>query len=355
MPTSSWWTRGRSNPSRRSAYSTNAGGRHSREWKGASPEPFTCTGKPLSRTASRSRNGTADWSTFRDSDSRGVHRVLDRVVIFAGGLLLPIQTGVELVDARPVRIRIATECNPDHLQESVHPVPHRERTFADAGAAWISGEDHEAVRHHVEEVDVVVYDEAGAGFLLHDASDGPRRLHPLVRIEIRGRLIDQVDIRIAAEAKCDRETLQLAPGQRRDIPLKHALHLERLEDLRLEADRPVAEADVLFFQVAAEIHVDRGAHRPRLRDDPVRAFLAVHQEDRVREEIEDGQVVLHDDDVLLLREGLDDLRDMESLIDVEIRRRLVEEVDVRILQHRRGNRHALELAARQLRDVPIEE
>src|SRR5207245_1725534 len=71
---------------------------------------------------------------------------------------------------------------------------------------------------------------------------------------------------------------------------------------RIKADRAVAEADVLFLQIAAEIDVDRGADRPRLRDDSVGTFLAVHQEDRVREEIEDGKVVFHDDDVLLLRE-----------------------------------------------------
>src|SRR5437879_12383888 len=56
----------------------------------------------------------------------------------------------------------------------------------------------------------------------------------------------------------------------------------------------MSETDVLLLQVSAEVHVDRGADRPRLRDDPVRALLAVHQEHGVRQEIEDGQVVEHD-------------------------------------------------------------
>ncbi len=271
----------------------------------------------------------------------------------------------------------------------------------------------------------MIDDEPGARFLLHDPSDRPRGLHPLVRIEIGGRLVDQIDVRIPAETQGDGDALQLAAGQRRDVPLQHSFDLERLEDLRLEvtgirllsdgvakqfADRafvdglevlrlvrdlpppfhgtrrgrllarehlderrlagrirsdnaddlafsqpsrmdgelealepfresverderlalPVAsrragveanlaisETDVLLLQVAAEIHVDRGADRPRLRDDPVRTLLAVHQEDRVCEEIKDGQVVLYHDDVLLFRERLDDLRDLESLVDRE--------------------------------------
>ena len=64
--------------------------------------------------------------------------------------------------------------------------------------------------------------------------------------------------------------------------------------------------------------------------------------------------MLHDDDVLLLRKGLDDLRDPEPLVDVEVGRGFVEEIDVRVLEHRRGNRHPLELPARQLGDVSIE-
>ena len=161
-------------------------------------------------------------------------RVLDRVVVFAGGLLLSIQAGVELVDSRAVRVRVPAECDADHLQEAVHPVPHRERTFAHAGPARIAGEDHDAVRHHVDEVHVVIDDEPGARFLLHDPSDRPRGLHPLVRIEISGRLVDQIDVRIPAETQGDGDALQLAAGQRRNVPLEHSFDLERLEDLRLE-------------------------------------------------------------------------------------------------------------------------
>src|SRR5207245_8913364 len=66
----------------------------------------------------------------------------------------------------------------------------------------------------------------------------------------------------------------------------------------VEANLAISETDVLLLQVAAEIHVDRGADRPRLRDDPISTLLALHQEDRVCEEIKDAQIVLHDDDVL---------------------------------------------------------
>src|SRR6267143_875091 len=65
--------------------------------------------------------------------------------------------------------------------------------------------------------------------------------------------------------------------------------------------------------------------------------------------------MFHDHDVLLFRQRLDDLCDAESLVYVEVRRGLVEEVDVGILQHRGGDGHALKLSARKLGDVPIEE
>src|SRR2546422_618813 len=104
--------------------------------------------------------------------------------------------------------------------------------------------------------------------------------------------------------------LSESPGMDRELEVVEPLRqlTERDECLRLpvssrrpgvEANLAIPEADVLLLQVAAEIHVDRGADRPRLRDDSVRALLAVHQEDRVRQEIEDGQIVFHDDDVLL--------------------------------------------------------
>ena len=124
---------------------------------------------------------------------------------------------------------------------------------------------------------------------------------------------------------------------------------------RVETDLAVPEPHVLFLQVPAEVHVDRRPDRAWLRDDPVGALLAVHEEDHVRKEIQDRQIVFYDDDVLLLRKRLDDLRDLEALVDVEVRRRLVEEVDVRVLEHRRRDRHPLEFPAGELGDVPVKE
>ena len=87
----------------------------------------------------------------------------------------------------------------------------------------------------------------------------------------------------------------------------------------VEANLPFPEPDVLLLQIAAEVDVDRGADRPGLRDDAVGALLPVHEEDRVREKIEDREVMFDHDDIFLLREGLDHLRNLESLIDVQVR------------------------------------
>src|SRR5207245_9671825 len=76
----------------------------------------------------------------------------------------------------------------------------------------------------------------------------------------------------------------------------------------VEADLAIPEADVLLLQVAAEVHVDRGAVRPRLCDDLVCRLLVEKKKVRVREQIKDGQVLPHSDYVLLLRQRLDDYR-----------------------------------------------
>src|SRR5947209_19343242 len=72
-----------------------------------------------------------------------------------------------------------------------------------------------------------------------------------------GGLVDQVDIRIATEAERDGDALQLAPGQRGDVPLEHALHLERLQDLRLEVTGVRFLSDRVAEQVTHRALVDR--------------------------------------------------------------------------------------------------
>ena len=117
-------------------------------------------------------------------------------------------------------------------------------------------------------------------------------------------------------------------------------------------NRRVPEPDVLLFRVTVQVDVDGGPYLARLGEDTVGTLGTEHQVDIVGEEIEYGQVMLYDDDHLLLGQLLDDPGDLYPLIDIQIRGRLIEEVDVRILHDGGRDRHPLELAARELTHVP---
>lgn len=69
------------------------------------------------------------------------------------------------------------------------------------------------------------------------------------------------------------------------------------------------------------------AHGEGHRDHSVDTRYSIEDTDKVGQVVEDGQIVLDDDDVDLgVEEGADEPGGVETLLDIEVRRRLVEHV-----------------------------
>ncbi|KAF5047031.1 hypothetical protein DSECCO2_464650 [anaerobic digester metagenome] len=75
----------------------------------------------------------------------------------------------------------------------------------------------------------------------------------------------------------------------------------------------------------------------------------------IGEHVEDGKVVLDDHDRPLQGEFPDQVRDGHPLVDVEVGRDLVEEVEVGVTRKAGGERHPLEFTAGEGRDRPVDD
>jgi len=72
----------------------------------------------------------------------------------------------------------------------------------------------------------------------------------LLRVEVRGRLVDEVDVRRLAEREHDRSALELAAREVLHLVVDDAVHVERLHNIR------------------RELRVDVPAERNTFRSDP---------------------------------------------------------------------------------------
>jgi len=89
----------------------------------------------------------------------------------------------------------------------------------------------------------------------------------------------------------------------------------------------LTETQVLGRDVAVQEDVDAFADRVRMGNDTVNGGLAVENADVIREVVEHGQIVLDDDDIVVgTQERPDDAGSAQSLLDIEVRRRLIEHV-----------------------------
>src|SRR5208337_1367661 len=96
----------------------------------------------------------------------------------------------------------------------------------------------------------------------------------------------------------------------------------------LEDHLGVPEPDVLFGKVALEVLVDAHPDPLGAGDDAEYGRFAVTDVDGVREHVEDGEVVLDNDDRAGRRKLADELRGRDPLVNVQEWRDLVEEVEV---------------------------
>jgi len=116
-----------------------------------------------------------------------------------------------------------------------------------------------------------------------------------------------------------------------------------LGDFEGELNGP--EPQVLCGDEAGQENIDALSHREWHGDHTVRARRAVQHADVVGQVVEDGEVVLDDNDVVvLLQERADRLAGMDALLDVQVGGGLVEHEDVRLLHRHHRDRKALQLA-----------
>ena len=120
-------------------------------------------------------------------------------------------------------------------------------------------------------------------------------------------------------------------------------------------DLGIAEADILFMQVAFEVLVDADPDPLGAGDDTEYRRFAVPDMHGIGKHVEDCKVVLHDDDRPFLRKLADQFCRGNPLVDIQKRGDLVEEIQVGIPGKAGCNGHPLQLAAAERADLMIED
>ena len=125
--------------------------------------------------------------------------------------------------------------------------------------------------------------------------------------------------------------------------------------MHLECDGRVPEADILLWEVAAQVLVDADAHAFGPGDDTVGTGHAEHEVDVLGKQIQQPQVVLHNHDRPIYSQALQYAGHIDALVDVQVGADLIEEVEVRVASSRGGNGHPLHLPSGQAGDLPVHE
>ena len=128
--------------------------------------------------------------------------------------------------------------------------------------------------------------------------------------------------------------------------------LARITDTELQ--RLVTETQVLGGNVTVQEDVDTFAHGEGSGDHTVDGGLSVENADVVGQVVEDGQIVLDDDDVAVGSEQTaDQTTSGETLLDIQEGGRLVEHVDVGLLHANHADGETLKLTTGQEVDVTV--
>lgn len=148
--------------------------------------------------------------------------------VVAAQLLFLVQHRVQLVYPGPEVSRVPTERDSQHVQEFIHAVHQALRSVglaADTRLPFVNdhlirqvGRHNEVMLHH-ERCLLVVQDEP----LYHSGSD-----HPLLAVEVGGRLVDEVGVRTLSQGQDDRDSLQLSSREFLDLVINDVVELEGL-------------------------------------------------------------------------------------------------------------------------------
>ena len=126
----------------------------------------------------------------------------------------------------------------------------------------------------------------------------------------------------------------------------------------LERERIIAESKVLRGNISGQEGIDTNADTEGHGNDTVTTGGTVQDADVVTEIVQNGKVVLHDEDVatvavLIFNERTDHVGGRQPLLDVEVGRGLIEHVHIRHLYGDGGNGETLELATGKHADLTV--
>jgi len=123
----------------------------------------------------------------------------------------------------------------------------------------------------------------------------------------------------------------------------------------LKVDGGIPEAHILLRQVAPQVLVDPHPHTLGPGDDAVGSGHAVDEMNILRQEVEQGQVVLHHHHRPIASQFLQDAGHIDALVDVEVWAYLVKEIEAGIACCRSGYGHPLQLTSGEAGYLPLQE
>ena len=130
--------------------------------------------------------------------------------------------------------------------------------------------------------------------------------------------------------------------------------ITRLGNSKLK--RFLSETQVLGRDVTIQEDVDTFTDRRREGDNTIDGRLSVENTDEIGEIVKDRQVVLDNDDIVVrAKQTANFSAGGKTLLDIEERGRLVEHVDVGLLDTHQSNGKTLQLTTGQLTDVTVED
>mmetsp|Transcript_62608 Transcript_62608/g.147236 ORF Transcript_62608/g.147236 Transcript_62608/m.147236 type:complete len:458 (-) Transcript_62608:690-2063(-) len=168
----------------------------------------------------------------------------------ARALLLRVLLRVRLVDSRPVVLGVSPEGDFELLEEFVHAAQQL------LGGASGTVDTRGALVHHhavcqVRGHDEVMLDDEAALLGVHDeALDHTRTEEALLRVQVSGGLIDEVDVGGLAQTQHNRRPLELAAGEVLDVVVDDVFHVERLDHVGDELRVDVRVPDLRVQQLA---------------------------------------------------------------------------------------------------------
>src|SRR5690606_39755894 len=115
------------------------------------------------------------------------------------------------------------------------------------------------------------------------------------------------------------------------------------------------KANILLGQIAAMLLVDAHPNSVGPGYHAVGTWNAVDEMDVFRQQVKEGQVMLHYHHRLILSQALKYASGVDALVDIEVRADLIKEIKICVPSGGSGDGHPLQLAAAEAGDLSVHE